>query len=134
MDWTYVQWAVFAALVVVFPALVFALLVLLSPAIAGWMAVLGGPLLAYGLTKRMPTWIDYDRPLRYWLRSIRGEYAASTRLAKVQPRSVRVAALAETDLTRHATYEFYSAPTRVSPGGRTDEDHTTLAPEQARVG
>jgi hypothetical protein len=127
MDWTYIQWCVFAVLLVVFPALVFALLLLLSPAIAAWMAILGGPLLAYEVTKRMPTWIDYDRPLRYWVRTLRQEYAASTPMTRLQPRGLRVDAPSATALTRHATYELYSASTRMSRGGDINEDQAATA-------
>ncbi|HEY3014187.1 MAG TPA: hypothetical protein VGJ41_03705 [Nocardioides sp.] len=108
VDWTYVQWSIFAVLVVICPVLIFVLLVWVDPAIAAG-AAFGGPYLAYRMVKRIPEWVDYDRPVRFWLRTFRAEFSGSTRVSRLGERRELVAATEPTEMSRGAQYVLYPA-------------------------
>jgi hypothetical protein len=82
--WTYVQWAVTLLAVVVGVLVVTGLIWLASGDIK--VAVIIGPLwggtVGVVVTKRLMAHVDYDRPLRYWRSTIKGEWKESERLPR----------------------------------------------------
>jgi hypothetical protein len=79
VDWTFAQWGVFAFLTVTCPVVIFAAFVLLNWYLAVCNAILWGPVAAFFLTRWVMRFVDYDRPLRFWLRQLRGEWQRSRR-------------------------------------------------------
>jgi hypothetical protein len=77
VDWTFAQWGVFAALTIACPLAIFSAFVFLNWYLAISNGLLWGPVAAYFLTKRVMRFVDYDRPLRFWFRQIRGEWKRS---------------------------------------------------------
>ena len=84
VDWTYVQWGVFILATATLPFVVFGVLLWVNQLLAGFTGILAGPLLAYEITTRLPKWLDYDRPLRHWLRLWRSEYQSSIRVSRLR--------------------------------------------------
>ncbi len=79
VDWTFAQWGVFAALMIACPLAIFFVFVFLNWYLAVSNGLLWGPVAAYFLTKWVMGFVDYDRPLRFWFRQIRGEWKRSQR-------------------------------------------------------
>lgn len=99
MDWTFAQWGVFAALTALCPAAIFAAFAFLNLYLAICNGLLWGPVAAFFLTNRAMRFVDYDRPIRFWLAQIRGEWKRSRRTPeptrlRVHCQDVSVAALA----------------------------------------
>lgn len=86
VEWTYVQWAVFAGLTIVFGLIIFALLYFADPSLAAMACLPWGLMTSYVTTKWIMDHADYDRPLRYWRWVFRSEWRRSQRL----PREARV--------------------------------------------
>jgi hypothetical protein len=79
VDWTFAQWGVFALLSVVCPVTIFAAFAFLNWYLAICNGLLWGPVAAYFLTRWVMRFVDYDRPIRFWLRQLRGEWRRSRR-------------------------------------------------------
>jgi hypothetical protein len=99
VDWTFAQWGVFATLMIACPLAIFFVFVFLNWYLAVSNGLLWGPVAAYFLTTWVMGFVDYDRPLRFWFRQIRGEWRRSQRTPadarlKVHCEGVSVADLA----------------------------------------
>lgn len=108
VDWTYPQWGVFVILLLTVPPLIFFLVAWWDVAFAAAFAF-GGPVIAYRVTTSMPKWVNYDRPLRWWVGVLRAEFSHSTRLSKLEERRHRVSGIAPVELSKGAQRALYPA-------------------------
>lgn len=106
VEWTYVQWAVFAGLTIVFAVLVFGLLFLADPSLAAMACVPWGLMMSYVVTKWIMDHADYDRPLRYWRWVFRSEWRRSQRTPREA--AVRIAAPDSTELAHEVDAALYT--------------------------
>ena len=113
VDWTYVQWVVFAVLVLLAPLLVFISLMWVSRGVAGGFALVGGGWLAWEVTTRIPRFVDYDRPVRFWWRLLRSEFALSMPLSRLGETRVRPMVPSSVVLSSGGRYLLYRPVVRV---------------------
>jgi hypothetical protein len=113
VDWTYVQWSVFAVLVLAVPWLLFLLLVWLSPWVASAAALVLGPWVAWEITTRLPGWVDYDRPVRFWWWVLRAEFSRSVRVSRLRETWVRPVLPSGVGLTSGGRHLLYPPVLRV---------------------
>ncbi|HEY9410452.1 MAG TPA: hypothetical protein VIP77_12795 [Jiangellaceae bacterium] len=120
VEWTYVQWAVFAGLTVVFAVIVFALLYLADPGLAAMACVPWGLMASYIATKWIMDHADYDRPLRYWRWVLRTEWRRSQRVPREA--RVRVGAPTSHEMSREVNAVLYTRrDSRPRPLGLVEE-------------
>lgn len=105
-DWTYVQWAVFLALLVVLVGFfgVTAYLVTRDPWLTAGVALWGAPP-AFYISRFVIEHADYDRPLRWWRRIIPAEWKLSRRTPREA--AVRVAAPKVLPLSREIASDLF---------------------------
>jgi hypothetical protein len=119
-EWTYVQWALCLLLVAVCSAILLAALWPVDHVIAVVFGTGAGTVLGVRLAGAAVERTNYDQPLRWWRRTVIGEWRRSSRPAAST--TVRVAARQEArELGRWAQEELWGA-TRKGPLPLTIED------------
>lgn len=108
--WEYRHWAAFGAIWLTLAGVLGALLWQIRPS----LGVIGGPMwaipLAYVASRRVMTFVDYDRPVRYWTRTLRRAWKLTTPVDAAETRVLVTARVPAQDFAPKALRELYLRP------------------------
>jgi len=129
-EWTYVQWSLCILLVGIGALIGFALLAPFDRTFALLAGPMWGGVLGFFATRWVVSQTNFDQPLRWWRRTLRGEWARSARIPRTREERVNVPPVIE--LGSEAAHALWRHRGEDGPSSLNERGHRYESSRQAR--